>query len=299
MTSKKYTSQEIASIISSRFENKEEIASIISSQFENQGALFNLKDKNAFFPISPEDEATKEKLKPLFEGKSEKEIDAAVLSLKQILDQAAEEVKGEIDIEEVERVKEKDCPIIVHPLKEGEIPETRQEMIAKLIQKNPIKNTPNVTSTPLKELQQSEKKNTYPFEDLELECYDTTYEIDCVRKGIGDPISKFEEALWSKRAGPIEEKVYDQYKVSKNISKIKRKKKWNLFVSKCHLKKLQFDTYKEERILNEAMQAMFMHLNYMDNDSIEKMNAIISNARARSRSYNDRMEVPILYANPL
>ena len=41
MTSKQYTSQEIASII--------------SSQFENQVALFNLKDKNAFFFISPEE----------------------------------------------------------------------------------------------------------------------------------------------------------------------------------------------------------------------------------------------------
>jgi hypothetical protein len=40
-TSKQYTSQEIASII--------------SSQFENQVALFNLKDKNAFFFISPEE----------------------------------------------------------------------------------------------------------------------------------------------------------------------------------------------------------------------------------------------------
>lgn len=39
--SKQYTSQEIASII--------------SSQFENQVALFNLKDKNAFFFISPEE----------------------------------------------------------------------------------------------------------------------------------------------------------------------------------------------------------------------------------------------------
>jgi hypothetical protein len=41
MTSKQYTSQEIASII--------------SSQFENQVAFFNLKDKNAFFFISPEE----------------------------------------------------------------------------------------------------------------------------------------------------------------------------------------------------------------------------------------------------
>ena len=41
MTTKQYTSQEIASII--------------SSQFENQVALFNLKDKNAFFFISPEE----------------------------------------------------------------------------------------------------------------------------------------------------------------------------------------------------------------------------------------------------
>jgi len=33
----------------------QEIASIISSQFENQVALFNLKNKNAFFFISPEE----------------------------------------------------------------------------------------------------------------------------------------------------------------------------------------------------------------------------------------------------
>lgn len=41
MTSTQYTSHEIASII--------------SSQFENQVALFNLKDKNAFFFLSPEE----------------------------------------------------------------------------------------------------------------------------------------------------------------------------------------------------------------------------------------------------
>ena len=44
---------------------------------------------------------TKEKLKKLFDGKSEQEIDKAVVALKQVLDEAAEEAKGDKDIEDI------------------------------------------------------------------------------------------------------------------------------------------------------------------------------------------------------
>jgi len=205
---------------------------------------------------------TKDKLKSLFEGRSEAEIDKAVLEMKMVLDQAAEEAKGDIDI--------------------GSEPDEFEPIVEPIVKASPIKKSP----VPEQVVVHTGSDNV-------------TKTIDCDKQTQTDPMRVFAEKLWDEKIREKEAYVYKTYEVAKQFKRLKRKQKWNAILSTIHFPKFRFKTHKEENTLNKALQEMFLHINYMDNESLEKLHSIITDARAKSLRDMDGMELPILYSKPL
>ena len=280
-----------------------------------------------------EDVDTKEKLKPLFAGKTEAEIDKAVKDLKVILDQAAEEVKGDMDISIgpltvekgkviVDSVKVSDpiqktkVPIAVNPLRKGEFTPTRkeilaQDMLSKIVsgELTPVEASKDMLAKrDVEEIKPlirpiTKAKREEPSHNLrDLECYDTlpkTLDRDSILLNKG-PILQLGAKVWEEKNGPILDQICEQYEVAKNMKSIKSKSKWNGRFRKWKLpKKIKFRTDKEEHMLHVATEDRLMHAGRLDNVSLQKLNDFIAEKRKWARKESFREEVPVLYAKTL
>ena len=250
---------------------------------------------------------TKESLKKLFEGRNEAEIDVAVSDLKSVLDQAAEEVKGELDIADV-------APV----LKESTLEKiaTSEKFVEEEKMDEIVKNVKTVAPlrTAIKTKKAGKRSLVGHIPDLDVTAYD--FGGTGVKVGVGDGWNRdfkneveetsteinsfdpiFNEGKFNEKYNPIVDDVLREYEYTKNTKSIDRKKKWNSFFQTIRLPQIKFSYEKEQRVINAALSDLFIRYNKLDTPSLEKLEANLAASRKKMKSDPDVMEMPLLYAH--
>jgi len=220
---------------------------------------------------------TVEALKTILDGKTPEEIDAVVRDLKETLDQAAADIKGEMDIDStavvsdlkdeinqlstIESAKNFSVPDCVIPSESDvKIKSCNRETDMASVEKR-FKSVVTLDSSfvcapeglfgdkleftcaPIGT--SSCNKGGDAFENLEVTELNEELLSKIERESSSDeiqlftePIQPFATRLFNKKLSKVESEIYSKYNVKKNLKKIKTKEKINDILRKFHLSRL-------------------------------------------------------------
>jgi len=242
---------------------------------------------------------TVEALKSVFDGKTPEEIDCVVRELKETLDKAAEDIKGEMDIGSTVSI-EQPCEEI-----ESDIEAIVVKPINKLDKPSKLKiptDTFDTSNSSFYEYSQDGllDSNLFPIEIVSEEiCDDINPLIEIDDNFLNDPIQPFGDRLFNEKLSKIEVEIYSKYKVKKHLSKIKTLSKINKILTKAHLSKLCFSIDKHKKPIYDAIKEVILKINHLDDNSIDITNRLISDKSSLYTMESYDSNKPVLYANPL
>ncbi len=274
---------------------------------------------------------TVEALKTILDGKTPEEIDAVVRDLKKTLDQAAADIKGEMDIDSTSAVSDSKDGInelnVVDTVGDSVLPDfvtpSESEMKNSLKLKSHSKYVETFDSSTVcaPEGLLGDKlefvcspvecnKGGDAFEDLEITELNQINKIEREKywddeiASLNEPIQPFATRLFNKKLSKVESEIYSKYNVKKNLKKIKTKEKINDILRKVHLSRFfsfsMASIDRNEKPIYDAIREVMLKVNHLDDDSInERYELVASKIDSCRQAARSNREEPILYAHPL
>lgn len=111
------------------------------------------------------------------------------------------------------------------------------------------------------------------------------------------------DSNWHDRYAEVEESIFKEYDISRNLKNRDRKIKINRFLRKMKLSVFSLSTDKEVKIYNRALANLFLRINLMDDKSLALKDERVAKMRAKSNEEQLKMRPyahePVIYAKPL